>query len=91
MRKKYDISVNLKDGNDVQVGNERFSCFENFFLPNNDGFDNGVSKEIYNSIKECNSNIQNELYKNIVINGGTTLLKNFGERVKMDVKGAVSF
>lgn len=50
--------------------------------------DYGVPKMVIDSISMCDSSLQTELYKNIVLSGGTTMLYGFAERMKKNI-GAI--
>ena len=41
---------------------------------------NGIDQTLVNSIMKCDYGVQKDLYANIVLEGGTTLLEGFPER-----------
>jgi actin-related protein len=84
-----DIEENyeLPDGNIVTVGNERFRCPEILFDPSMVGLeDKGIHQLTYDCIMKCDVDIRKDLYKNIVISGGTTMFKYINDRLKKEVE-----
>ncbi len=82
-----EASYELPDGNKLTVGNERFRCSEVLFQPNLIGMEaNGIHKTCFNSISQCDADIRMELYGNIVLAGGTTMLHGISERVSRELK-----
>ena len=45
----------------------------------------GVHDAIYNSIMKCDVNIRKDLYKNIVLTGGTSMFPGLAERLEKEV------
>merc|ERR1712136_193948 len=71
----------------ITVGNERFRCPEVPFQPNTIGMESaGVHKLTFDSIMKCDVDIRRDLYKNIVMSGGTTTFKGIPERLGKDIK-----
>eukprot|EP00794_Sanderia_malayensis_P020169 gene20169-22144_t len=76
----------LPDGQTIQVGSEQFRSPEILFQPNLIGKDiPGVHEYLYKSIQRCDVDIRSELYSNIVLSGGTTLLKGLDKRLKLEL------
>ncbi|CAL0318850.1 unnamed protein product [Lupinus luteus] len=80
-----DKSYELPNGNVITIGDERFRCSEVLFQPSMIGMEEqGIHEIIYNSIMKCDvgSNhvdrnhfdLKKELYGNIVLSGGSTML-----------------
>lgn len=68
-----------------------FKCPELLFSPQMNGFEvDGIDKILSNSINECDNKIQNRLYSNILLAGGTSLIKGFNERIKNEITRTVS-
>jgi len=80
-------SYELPDGNIITVGNERFRCPEVLFQPNFVGMESsGIHKLTFDSIMKCDVDIRRDLYKNIVMSGGTTMFKGIPERLEKEIK-----
>jgi len=83
MEKQYE----LPDGNVITIGNERFRCPEVLFSPNVIGMESaGVHRLTFDSIMKCDVDIRRDLYKNIVMSGGTTMFKGIPERLEKEMK-----
>jgi len=80
--KKYE----LPDGQVITVGNERFRCAECLFQPELCYEDYpGVHEMLFNSIMKCKKDIQNDLYSNIVLSGGSTMFEGMPERLQKEM------
>ena len=67
----------LPSGEVIKVNGSRLMAPEALFYPDHirPGDDReGLHKMVFNSIKECDIDIQNDLFKNILLCGGTTNL-----------------
>merc|ERR1712243_291234 len=83
VEKQYE----LPDGNVITIGNERFRCPEVLFQPNTIGMESaGVHRLTFDSIMKCDVDIRRDLYKNIVMSGGTTMFTGIPERLEMEMK-----
>ncbi|CAI5524597.1 unnamed protein product [Closterium sp. Naga37s-1] len=79
-------SYELPDGEVITVGSERFRCPEALFNPSLAGKEgSGIHEMCYNSIIKCDEGIRQDLYSNIVLSGGTTLIPGIAERVTKEV------
>jgi len=77
----------LPDGNVITVGSERFRCPEVLFQPNFVGMESaGIHKLTFDSIMKCDVDIRRDLYKNIVMSGGTTMFTGIPERLEKEMK-----
>jgi actin, other eukaryote len=82
LEKKYE----LPDGNTITIGNERFRCPEILFQPNFIGKESlGIHEITFKSIEKCDVDIRKELYKNIVMAGGTTLFDGITDRFSKEL------
>ena len=77
----------MPDGAILKIGNERFRCGEALFKPSMIGVEaDGVADLTYKSIMKCDVDIRRDLYNNIVLSGGTTMLPGIAERMTKDVQ-----
>lgn len=73
------MAFELPDGQKITLDKERYECSEILFQPHLMGVDSiGIHEAIYNSIQKCDPTwlTRANLYGNIVLLGGTTLLGN---------------
>ena len=88
--KTEDFSYEMPDGQIIKIQTDRFKTPEVLFDPSRDGFyEDGVVRMAVKSILKCDKYIQNDLYQNVVLTGGTTLLRGYPERFRKDLKGLV--
>lgn len=82
LEKAYD----LPDGQVVTVGVERFRCPEALFQPLalHSPCD-GVHKLVHTSIMQCDTDLRDELYRNIILSGGTTMYHGFDDRLQREI------
>ena len=80
-------SFEMPDGSVINVGNEVFRCNEALFQPSLIGkeFD-GADKLTFESIKSAEIDVRKDLYENIVLSGGSTLITGLPERLTKEVK-----
>ena len=77
----------LPDGNIVKLKSERFKCAEALFQPSlMDLQMPGVHTMLYNSFMECDNDVRRDFYANIIVNGGSTMLPGFPERLNIEMK-----
>lgn len=85
--KKSEKEIKLPDGNTVSLGAERLHVPEVMFQPTIAGLDQeGIHKYADVSIKKCDQDIRKELYKNIILAGGSTMFAKMGSRVEKEIK-----
>ena len=76
----------LPDGQKIALGNERFRAPEVLFQPGLMGRDlNGVHQSLFNSISRADIHTRQELFKNIVVTGGSTLFPGFLSRLNAEL------
>lgn len=69
------------------MNNERFAVPELLFHPSDIGIQQmGIPEAIVHVIENFPSEVQNHLYQNILLIGGSCNLPNFRERVERDVR-----
>ncbi|KYQ96675.1 actin domain-containing protein [Tieghemostelium lacteum] len=77
----------MPDKQVIQVGNERFRCYEALFEPSHLGMDSdGIHHLLNSTITGCDIDIRKDMYKNIVISGGTTKAPGFEKRLEKELK-----
>ncbi|KAG9050255.1 Actin-2 [Tulasnella sp. UAMH 9824] len=77
----------LPDGNSVRLGAEKFRAPEILFNPEIIGMEYaGVHQVIVDSITRVDMDLRKNLYSNIVLSGGSTLCKGFGDRLLNETK-----
>jgi len=79
----------LPDGKVVTIGNERFRCAEALFQTAIMGIEfagvDGIHNMLSNSISKCSTEIQSNLYDNIVLSGGNSMIPGFTERMHKEL------
>jgi actin-related protein len=82
-----EIQYKLPDGNELKLEKELFICPETLFDPNLTGQEiPGIPMQMYNSIMKCENEMRKDLYSNIILAGGNTLLNDFHERIKQEIQ-----
>ncbi|OBT87479.1 actin-like protein [Pseudogymnoascus sp. 03VT05] len=77
----------LPDGNKLKVGAERFRAPEILFNPEIIGLEYpGVHQIVVDSINRTDLDLRKALFGNIVLSGGTTMTKGFGDRLLFEVQ-----
>ncbi|KAF9213670.1 Actin-2 [Podila epicladia] len=77
----------LPDGNVIKLGAERFRAPEILFNPEIIGQEfPGIHQVVVDSISRSDMDLRKSLYSNIVLSGGSTLCKGFGDRLLLEVK-----
>ncbi|KAL3131210.1 hypothetical protein ABBQ38_000509 [Trebouxia sp. C0009 RCD-2024] len=94
------VSYELPDGNEIQIGPDRFKVPEVLFQPkllstfkNMDavqGYDgaqriSSVPEMILESVGKCDVDVRRDLYSGIILTGGTSLFPSLRERVEREV------
>ena len=86
-KKTVGKTETLIDGNVITLGVERLQVPQVMFQPMLAGHDHeGIHQYADNSIKKCDQEIRKELYKNIILAGGSTMFAKMGERVQKEIK-----
>ncbi|ODM92564.1 actin [Orchesella cincta] len=87
--KSIDKTYVLPDGQEVTVGSERFVCAEALFRPSLLGWEMpGLSELAHDTINKCDLDVRKELFSNIILSGGTTMLAGLHERLQKDMTEA---
>jgi len=82
-----EVTFDMPDGSVISVGNERFRCCEALFQPNLIGLEGvGVDKLTDESIRSADIDVRKDLYQNIILSGGTTMLAGLTERLLKELQ-----
>ncbi|KAI9788394.1 MAG: Actin-like protein [Peltula sp. TS41687] len=77
----------LPDGNKLRIGTERFRAPEILFDPEIIGLEYpGIHQIVVDAINRTDLDLRKSLYANIVLSGGSTLTKGFGDRLLHEVQ-----
>jgi centractin len=77
----------LPDGRVMKLGQERFRAPEILFRPDMIGEEcGGMQDLVVDAIGRVDLDLRRSLYSNIVLSGGTTLMKGFGDRLLSEIK-----
>lgn len=80
-------SYKLPDGHTLNLGVEQFRAPEILFNPQLIGSEaQGIHELTATAISKTDLDLRPALYQNIILSGGTTLLRNFGDRLISELK-----
>lgn len=81
------INYTLPDGSSIKIGPARFRAPEILFKPDLIGEEcEGLHEVLLYSIQKSDLDLRKVLFKNIVLSGGSTLFKGFGDRLLSEIK-----
>lgn len=84
---RRSMEFTLPDGNIVKLGHERFRAPEALFHPELIGQEDvGTHQVLMDAIGRADLDLRRHLYGNIVLSGGTTLTRGYGERLLYEVQ-----
>jgi actin-related protein len=79
-------STKMPNGRMFEAGAERFRCPELLFDPTlNQMTCEGIHQSLFSSIMRCDIDIRKDLYKNVVLCGGSSMFQGFSERIEKEV------
>lgn len=94
------ITYELPDGQEIQVGVDRFKVPELLFQPTlvrsfpgmadyvlPEGA-KGLAGVVVDSVNKCDPDVRKDLYQHVVLTGGTSLLAQMRERLELDISAA---
>jgi len=77
----------LPDGSTIEIGKARFRAPEVLFRPDLIGEESsGLHEVLFHSIQRSDMDLRRTFYSNIVLSGGSTLFKGFGDRLLGELK-----
>lgn len=81
------VQYTLPDGSSLDIGPARFRAPEVLFRPDLIGEEyEGLHEVLVYSIQKSDMDLRKVLFQNIVLSGGSTLFKGFGDRLLSEVK-----
>ncbi|XP_048751822.2 actin, clone 302-like isoform X2 [Ostrea edulis] len=84
-----EVIYTLPDGQQITIGDERFEAPEVLFRSSLLGYDTGelggIQDLVHASLQACDSYCRRDLYFNVLLSGGTTLLPGFKERLLQEL------
>jgi len=85
--KNLSRKYTLPDGNTIVLNNVMYETPEVLFNPNLIGKEMlGVHEAVNDSIQKSDINIRKDLYSNIVLSGGTTMIKGFDKKLEHELR-----
>lgn len=77
----------MPDGRVIKVGSERFEAPEALFQPHLVDVESpGMAEMLFNCIQAADIDVRPELYKNIVLSGGSSMYPGLPSRLEKEVK-----
>ena len=84
---KKEVEYVLPDGHKIKIGPERFRAAEILFDPELIGQEyQGVHQMVVDAINRTDMDLRKVLFGNIILSGGTTLCKQFGDRLLLEIQ-----
>jgi centractin len=81
------VSYTLPDGHKINIGPERFRAPEILFDPEIIGLEYpGIHQIVVDAINRTDLDLRKHLFGNIVLSGGSTLTKGFGDRLLFELQ-----
>ncbi|MCQ2816224.1 MAG: rod shape-determining protein [archaeon] len=74
----------LPDGETIELSKELYEHCDELFNPTDPSRDS-IRKCVENSAEKCDPDIKESIKENICLTGGTTLLKNFPEKMRLEL------
>lgn len=77
----------LPDGRVIKLGGERFEATEALFQPHLINVEShGIAELLFNTIQSADMDIRSELYKHVVLSGGSTMYPGLPSRLEKELK-----
>lgn len=82
----HRVPYKLPSGEEIELGPERFVAGEVLFDPRFIFLEGvGVDRLLHDAIRRSDPDVRNELWKNVVLSGGATMMTGFAERLKKEL------
>lgn len=89
--KSKECTYELPDGQVVTFGDQQIRCPEVLFKPSLLGKETqGVHKMLNETVQQCDIDVRRDLYKNIILSGGSTMFNGINERLTKEIKALVA-
>ena len=77
----------LPSGEQIPLSTERIKCPEFLFQPQHGSKEmDGIHKHTFDSIMKCDNDIKRDLFKGIVLAGGSTMFEGMKDRMKKEIQ-----
>ena len=82
----------IPGGESITIDVEQIKCpellFKPYFIASSEpvGIPSGIHDVIYDSIMECDADIQRDLFGNIILSGENTVFRDFAERLEDEIR-----
>ena len=87
-RNSFKKFYKLPDGYTLDIGHEQYNCPEVLFKPWLANIDSpGIHEALIDSIMKCSKEIHGDLFSNITVSGGTSMLRGFISRLRQELTG----
>lgn len=84
----FETNYTMPDGQIIKLGSERFRCTEPLFQPSLVGMDvAGIHHLCYRSINACDLDVRPDLFRNVVLSGGSTCFQGSYSRIFIEKIG----
>lgn len=81
-----EVNYQLPDGNSITLASERLRCPEALFKPSLIGKESmGVHELVFSAIMNCDIDIRKDLFLNICLSGGNTMIPGIAKRLKKEL------
>lgn len=81
-----DVKYEAPDGTSMVIKSQRFRCTELFFQPELINLNSkSLTQLIIDAITESDEDLRKEFYGTIVLSGGSSMFKGFGERIEKNL------
>ncbi|XP_036033137.1 actin-like protein 7A [Onychomys torridus] len=83
---EHEIHYTLPDGKEIRLGQERFLCSEMFFKPSLiKSMQLGLHTQTVSCLNKCDIALKRDLMGNILLCGGSTMLRGFPNRLQKEL------